>query len=138
MTVNHLSSEQLSSSLSKPTNYVFCTSSVTGECGGLLSQLRWVRFPRGARMPEINIDDSNFELHKQCEIIRPSPEGILDIDNQEIHKPSGYYFDVVWIEADLAKKNNNLQDGLGNIWAVYEVYGSKMMARGRVSFKAVK
>lgn len=88
-------------------------------------------------MPEINVDTSNFELHKQCEIRRPSAEDILIIGDQEIHKSVGYYFDVVWIEADLARKNNNLQDGKGNVWRVHDVYGSKMMARGRVSFKQV-
>lgn len=86
-------------------------------------------------MPEVNIDDSNFELYKQCEIRRPSPEAVLIIDDQEIHKPAGYYFDVLWIEADLAKKGNNIQDKRGNKWKVHEVYGSKMMAGGRESFK---
>lgn len=83
--------------------------------------------------------DVKFEPHKQCEIRRPSPEAVLTIEDQEINKPAGYYFDIVWIEADLARKNNKLQDREGNIWTVYEVHGSKRMPRDhrRMGFKQV-
>lgn len=74
-------------------------------------------------MPEVNVDDKNFELYKQCEIRRPSEKG--------------YYFDVIWIKADLARKGNTIRDGKGNQWSVHEVYGAKKMPGGRVDFKQV-
>lgn len=88
-------------------------------------------------MPEVNVDEKNFELYKQCEIRRPSPDGVIKLGEEVISKPAGYYFDIVWIEADLARKNNLLQDKRGNRWTVHEVHGSKMMASGRESFKQV-
>jgi hypothetical protein len=72
-------------------------------------------------MPEINVDDRNFELYKQCEIRRPSEKG--------------YYFDVIWIKSDLARKGNTIQDSDDNNWSVHEVYGSKKMPGGRAEFK---
>lgn len=86
-------------------------------------------------MPEINVDDKNFELYKQCEIRRPSIASVLHIDDQAIHKPAGYYFDIIWVKADLARKGNGLQDAKGNTWTVHEVYGAKKMPGGREDFK---
>lgn len=95
-------------------------------------------------MPEVNVDDRNFELYKQCEIRRPSPATILNgewiVGGQTfhtLHKPAGYYFDIVWVKSDLARKDNNLQDGRGNKWTIHEVYGAKKMPGGRENFKQV-
>lgn len=72
-------------------------------------------------MPEVYIDDKNFELYKQCEIRRPSEKG--------------YYFDVIWIKAALARKGSYIKDHNDNRWVIHEVYGSKKMPGGRVDFK---
>lgn len=72
-------------------------------------------------MPEVNIDDRNFELYKQCEIRRPSEKG--------------YYFDIIWIKADLSRKGNTIQDEKRNEWVVHEVFGAKKMPGGRGNFK---
>lgn len=53
-------------------------------------------------MPEVT-PDKKPEPHRQCEIRRPSPAGVLTINGQTIHKPAGYYFDIVWIKNDIAR-----------------------------------
>ena len=88
-------------------------------------------------MPEINIDARNFESYKQCEIRRPSSASVLHLGDRLVNKSAGYYFDIIWIKADLARKGNNLQDGKNNIWAVHEIYGTKRMPGGRENFKQV-
>lgn len=71
-------------------------------------------------MPEVHVDERNFKLYKQCEIRRPSK--------------MGYYFDVLWIEADLARKGNLIEDVRGQ-WTVHEVWGAKKMPAPRGNFK---
>ena len=52
----------------------------------------------------------------QCEIRRPSARG--------------YYFDIVWIDAPLARRGNVLADARGN-WTVHEVHGRRNKGAGR-------
>ncbi len=87
-------------------------------------------------MPEVT-PEKNLEIYRQCEIRRPSLASILEIDGQEISKPAGYYFDVVWIKNNIAQKNKKLEDGYGNEWIIAETYGTKPMAGSRGSFKVV-
>lgn len=81
-------------------------------------------------MPEIFIDDKNFELYKQCEIRRPSGKPFTTWP--------GYYYDILWIKADLARKGNIIKDERGDDYTIHEVYGSKRMPGSRGSFKQVK
>ncbi len=76
-------------------------------------------------MPEINVDESKFELYKQCEIRRPSPRVALN----------GYFYDIVWIKADLARKGARLVGAHGHVWYVHEVFGSKRMPGSREGFQ---
>jgi hypothetical protein len=82
-------------------------------------------------MPEVFVDDTNFELYRQCEIRRPSEEKIL----LGMRFPAGYYFDIIWIKSDIAKKNNVIVDEHGNTWTIAEVYGAKKMPSQRIGFK---
>lgn len=72
-------------------------------------------------MPEVNVDDKNWEQYRQCEIRRPSEKG--------------YYFDVLWIKADIARKGNHIVDESGREWTIHETYGVRKMPGGRESFK---
>lgn len=73
-------------------------------------------------MPEVYVDDSNYEIFKQCEIRRSSERG--------------YFFDIVWIKGTVAKKNAKLVDSVGNEWVIFEVFGSKKLpGAGRFDFK---
>ena len=71
-------------------------------------------------MPEVNIDRTNWTTYKQCEVRRPSPRG--------------YFYDVVWIDAELARKNAQLRDSRGRQWYVAEVYGTKKLQGTREAF----
>jgi hypothetical protein len=79
-------------------------------------------------MPEVNYDDSNWEMYKQCEIRMPS--------TKKLGNGFGYYFDVIWIKADIARKGNKITDEDGYEWTIHEVYGAKKMPGGRKDFKA--
>lgn len=72
-------------------------------------------------VPEIFVDTRNFESHKQCEIRRPSERG--------------YFFDIVWIRASLARKSNILTDESGNNWIVHEIWGTKKLPTARMALR---
>ena len=74
-------------------------------------------------MPEVNVDDSNWEVYRQCEIRRPSEKG--------------YYFDIIWIKADIARKGAKVLDEESNEWTIHETYGAKKMPGSRIDFKQV-
>jgi hypothetical protein len=84
-------------------------------------------------MPEVT-PDKNLEVYRQCEIRRPSPPGTIDLGDRVIAKPAGYYFDVVWIKADLARVGAQVTDAAGRQWTIAETYGARPMAGGRWSF----
>lgn len=84
-------------------------------------------------MPEVQ-PDKNLRLHRQCEIRRPSLPDTLVIDGVHIRKAAGYYYDVVWIDADLARLGERLLDDQGREWVIAQVFGSKGMARSRYGF----
>lgn len=88
---------------------------------------------RTADMPEIQ-PEKNQRPHRQCEIRRPSPPAVLNIGGTVIHKPAGYYFDVVWIDADIARIHTSIVDDRGRTWAIVETFGVKPMARSRQGF----
>lgn len=85
-------------------------------------------------MPEVT-PEKNLEMYRQCEIRRPSPPALLDINGQIISKPAGYYFDIVWIKNDVAQNGKKVIDSKGNEWTIAELYGSKPMKSPRESFK---
>jgi hypothetical protein len=86
-------------------------------------------------MPEVT-PEKNLETYRQCEIRMPSLASVLEINGNQISKPAGYYFDVVWLKNDLAQKGRKIVDGKGNEWVIAELYGSKPMAGSRGGFKA--
>lgn len=86
-------------------------------------------------MPEVT-PEKNLETYRQCEIRMPSQASMLEINGVYISKPAGYYFDVVWLKNDLAKKNRKIVDDIGNEWTIYELYGVKEMSGSRGGFKA--
>ena len=84
-------------------------------------------------MPEVKPE--NLSPYRQCEIRRPSPVALVDIGDRVITKPAGYYFDVVWLDPDVAVRGNEVADDRGHTWTVAEVYGTRLMPRPRVAFK---
>lgn len=85
-------------------------------------------------MPEVT-PPKNLELYRQCEVRRPSLAATLIINGQEMHKPAGYYFDVVWIRNDIARPGRQVIDGNGQLWVIAEAYGAKPMAGNRWEFR---
>lgn len=73
-------------------------------------------------MPEVFVDEKNFKTFKQCEIRQATPRG--------------YFFDILWIEAHMAKKGNLIRDHRGR-WTVHEVHGTKKMPSPRGDFTQV-
>lgn len=68
-----------------------------------------------------DLDTSTWTPYKQCEVRRPSERG--------------YYFDIVWIKPDLAKRGNTLVSGRGDIWTIHEVFGTRNMPGSKETFK---
>ncbi len=85
-------------------------------------------------MPEVT-PALNLELHRQCEVRRPSPAAALTIDGRIVHKPAGYYFDVVWIKNDIARTGRQVTSADGEVWTIAETWGAKPMAGTRWSFR---
>ncbi len=59
------------------------------------------------------------------------------LNGQEIAKPAGYYFDIVWIRNDIARTGRMVADGSGEVWTIAETFGARPMASGRWAFRAV-
>ena len=70
-------------------------------------------------MPEVVVDDRNWLLYRQCEIRRPSGRDA-----------TSYFFHIVWIDADDAKKGATIE-GAGATWTIAEVWGVKKMPSPR-------
>ena len=81
-------------------------------------------------MPEVE-PERNLEPHRQCEIRRPSPAETRTLGGMVIHKPAGYFFDIVWIPNDIARQGAKLVDDDGDEWVIAETFGSRPMPRSR-------
>lgn len=88
-------------------------------------------------MPEVE-PEKNLQPHRQCEIRRPSPPAVLQLGDLTLTKPAGYYFDIVWVECDMARTGARITDDAGTEWLVAETYGSKPMPRSGRHFRLGK
>jgi hypothetical protein len=61
-------------------------------------------------MPEVIVDDRDWEQYRQCEIRQPTLRG--------------YLFHILWILA-------GIQDGRGGSWTIAETWGIKKMPTPR-------
>lgn len=86
-------------------------------------------------MPEVE-PERNLKPHRQCEIRRPSPPGSINTGGGvTIAKPAGYYFDIVWIDNEIARVGAKLTDDRGNEWVIAETFGSRPMPRSRAGLR---
>lgn len=86
-------------------------------------------------MPEIDAE-RNLQPNRQCEIRRPSDAAVIVVGGQRLTKPAGYFFDVVWLPAEIARKGAKITDASGTEWLIAEVFGTRQMPKARVTFRA--
>lgn len=66
-------------------------------------------------------EKKSYKMLRQCEIRRPSEKG--------------YYFDIVWIPIDLARKGKQIIDSNEEEWTIAETFGAKLMPTFRIKYK---
>lgn len=85
-------------------------------------------------MPEVQ-PPKGLEPYRQCEIRRPSLARDIRVGDMVLHKPAGYFFDIVWLKIDISRVGREVTSAGGEVWTVAETYATKQMVGSRWAFR---